>query len=178
MRWLMPLLLVGCAPKAPPLQATSPLPTVVATAAASTDSRAITAGPVALSDALVETLAARNLTPALVDAAGYADAFAGQRTTAPRLRHLVTQADGAALLVLCEATPRFDSQLNGRFRWVVAVTLSVSPTQDLDLVSTETFDVPVFLSFHHEREPEALAAAAPIVQRHLSRLLDGVLGGL
>lgn len=182
MRWLLPilspLLLLGCAPKTAALQAPSPLVTAVVTAASTVHSREVTAAPAALSDALLDTLAARNLQPTVLDAAAYTETFAGQRTTAPRLRHLVDQADGAALLVLCEATPRFDSQLNGRFRWVIDVTLSVAPADDLALASTETFDVPVFLSFHHEREPEALAAAAPLVQRRLGRMLDGLLGGL
>ncbi len=178
MRWLLPLLLAGCAPKAPPLQAPSPLATTVVTATAQMDSRHVLAAPVPLAEALLDTLTARNLQPTALESSTYAEAFARQRTTAPRLRYVHDQGGDAKLLVLCETTPRFDSQLNGRFRWVVTVTLSVAPTDDLSLAQTETFDVPVFLSYHHEREPEALIAAAPLVQRRLGHMLDDVLGGL
>jgi hypothetical protein len=148
------------------------------TAAGNVDSRQVVAAPGALSQSIVETLEARNLPVSLLPAELYVDAFSTQRTTAHRLRHLAELPSTPELLVLLEATPRFDSQLNGRYRWVVDITLSVAPAQDLDRAQVERFDVPVFLGFHHQRESEALAAAAPVVQRHLGRLLDGYLGGL
>ena len=178
MRWLLPLLLVACAPTSAPLQAETPTPVSVATAAGSVESRELTAVPEALSAALLTTLESRNLQPTLVAFDTYGPAFDKHRTTPARLRQLVETGADSPLLVLCEATPRFDTQMNGRFRWVVDVTLSVARPDQLDLATVETFDVPVFLSFHHERESEALGAAAPIVQRRLGRLLDGVLGGL
>ncbi len=154
------------------------MPTALATAAGNLASREVVAAPDPLVQALVDTLEARNLPATLLAAEHYAGAFATQRTTRHRLRHLAALPEPTELLVLLEATPRFDSQLNGRYRWVVDVTLSVAPSQDLDMALSETFEVPVFLGFHHQREAEALAASAPVVQRRLGRLLDGYLGGL
>jgi hypothetical protein len=43
--------------------------------------------------------------------------------------------------------------------------------------AARSFDVPVFLQYHHEREADAVDAAAPIVARKVGELLDGWLGG-
>ncbi len=172
-------LLLACATTGtPPVQAPSPLKTLVATAAGELDSRAISPGPAALSVAMVEALESRNLVPEALASEGYVEAFSSQRTTGLRMRHLSSQAGDAHLLLLVETTPRYDAQVSGRYRWMVDVSITLAPTGDLELAQTNTFAVPVFLSFHHEREDEAVAAAAPVVQRRLGHLLDGYLGGL
>ncbi|MCB9766526.1 MAG: hypothetical protein H6739_42520, partial [Alphaproteobacteria bacterium] len=84
----------------------------------------------------------------------------------------------AELLVLVETQVEFYSQMNGRFRWTVSVDLSVAPRDDLAQTVSASFTVPVFLQFHHEQEPEALAQAAPVIERQLGYLLDEVLSGL
>ncbi len=173
------LAVLACATTGTPsIQAPTPLPTLVATAAGELETRAITQAPEALLSAMVEALESRNLQPELLAPEVYLEAFTRQRTTGHRLRHLAGQATGTPLVLLVEATPRYDAQLNGLYRWVVQVSLTLAPADDLELAQTNSFAVPVFLSFHHEREEEALAAAAPVVQRRLGHLLDGYLGGL
>ena len=40
----------------------------------------------------------------------------------------------------------------------------------------EVFEVPVFLQFEHESEADAVAAAEPVIRRHLTGLLRQHLG--
>lgn len=118
--------------------------------------------PEALSQALIETLSRRGLTVQERDIA----ASVG-RTTAQRIE----ATSGLSLLVETEA--RFYSQLNGRYRWVVEIDATVAGP-DLPAV-TETFSVPVYLRFDHEREDDALAQSAPLVARRIGELLDRTL---
>jgi hypothetical protein len=69
-----------------------------------------------------------------------------------------------------ESSARFSSQINGRYRWTVAVTATLTPTGEPPLI--RTFTVPVHLVYYHDKEREALAEAAPLIARQVGDLLD------
>ena len=97
------------------------------------------------------------------------DSFQQQRLTPQRLESL-----GAPTLLI-ETYVEFYSQLEGRFRW--EVTLKLSLKQSNGQVLYRESNIPVFHQFHHQREQEALLAAAPIIKREIRRLLDDHLRG-
>ena len=74
--------------------------------------------------------------------------------------------------LLVESEVAYYSLLSGRYRWTVDVTLTLVPAG-----LTDHFEVPVFLEFQHEREAEALAAATPVITRHVDDLIDDWLSG-
>ena len=77
-------------------------------------------------------------------------------------------------MVLVEAVARFYSQLRGQYRWEVSVEATLLDPAKPEEAIVEQFDIPVFLRFQHEREPEALSAAGAELERRLQRLLDDV----
>lgn len=100
--------------------------------------------------------------------------FTTRRSSAARYAALESLSDAPARLLI-EARAQFDAQLGGRFRWSVAVRLWAGRRGAAQLV--DSFDVPVFLEYAHEREREALDAAAPVVASRLGALLDRLIGG-
>lgn len=176
---LLTLLLAACGPKRPPpAAAANPTPAAVAGVVDRADERAVDPLPKELVARLDAVLQERNLPPHAIADAAVTQAFAGRRTTPQRLAWLAERADGAPLLLLVETEVAFYSQLEGRYRWTVEVHLTIASTSDPGASVTRSFEVPVFLQFHHEREPEALDAAAPVIERRLASLVDAWLGGL
>jgi hypothetical protein len=96
----------------------------------------------------------------------YHAAFQGTRDTRRRVELL--HPTRPTLLVETETS--FYSELSGRYRWNVHVVASIEPAG-----VSESFDVPVFLQFAHEREAEAVSAAAPVIARRVGELVDGWL---
>ena len=84
-------------------------------------------------------------------------------------------AGSAELLIIVETQARYFSQLNGRFRWVVTVETTATKLSDPTLVLTERYEVPVFLSFQHQDEEDAIMAAVPMIQPRLHRTLEKLL---
>lgn len=94
-----------------------------------------------------------------------------EKTTARRLELLT----GAPYALLVELRPVFFSQLDGRYRWTVAVKLSAKgPKGEL---AEEDTTLPAVLRYEHERGAEAVAAVADDVAARAGRLLDQVLAG-
>lgn len=176
---LASLALAACLPKGGGVvQASRPTSTALVGVLRKIESGELVALPSTLSAELGEVLAARNLVLLDPGADAALSAFGARRATPQRLEWLAEQSAGAELLVLIETEVAFYSQLNGRFRWTVTVTATVSPRGDLAQAVGSTFTVPVFLQFHHERESEALAEASPVVSRQVGFLIDEVLAGL
>lgn len=124
--------------------------------------------PEKLKAALTAALGERNLT--LTDT-GDVDA---PRLTARRLEALRAK-EPAGFVLLVEARASFFSQLEGRYRWSVAVKLTAS-SKPGELVE-DTFTAPAILQFEHEREPQALAAVARDIGQRAGTLVDGLLLG-
>lgn len=176
---LFALALSACVPKqAAPVRAPQPTPIAVVGVLDQIGDRAVSDLPATVSDAMRKALEARNLVPQVVAAERFSEPFASRRATPHRVAWLAQHAGDAPLLFLVETQVEFYSQLSGRYRWTVKVTATVAPADSPgDAVTTE-FTVPVFLEYHHEREPEALDAARPVIERRVGTLLDEYLGGM
>ena len=87
---------------------------------------------------------------------------------APR-RGFVRVDSRADATLRVESTATFYAQVAGRYRWEVTSRVELRAA---DHTWTRTLQTPVFLVYYHEREPEALAAAAPALQRKVGTLLD------
>lgn len=171
-------LAVGCLPKGGGLvKAPAPMDAAVAGVLRMLDSGQVTALPEVVFERVGEALGARDLTPQPLDVPATLVAFGERRVTPQRLSWMAGQGQHPLLLLL-ETEVEFYSQLSGRFRWTVRVQASVAPREDLGQAVSSSFEVPVFLQFHHEREQAAIEQAAPVIERQVGHLLDEVLGGL
>jgi hypothetical protein len=97
-----------------------------------------------------------------------------QKLTDPRFEALKKASD-APYFLLVEQRVHFFSQIDGRYRWEVATTLTAA-TADGSKAS-DPFEIPVVLMYDHEKENEAIAAATGDVAKRAGVLLDGVLAG-
>lgn len=172
MRALLLVFLMGCLPKNVAVQAAAPSDVALAAVLTEAGGAEVSAVSEAVARGLADVLRARNLNARPAPEA--AAAFSSRRTTVQRLAWL-DAAEDTPMLVLVEAEARFFSQLGGQYRWTVTVSASV---QSAGGVTTDSFEVPVFLSYDHEAEPEALDAALPVIERRLGALLDNTLRGL
>jgi len=144
MRWLPLLLMLVACLKPSVLQAPQPTPVEWV---ALLDQGTPEPAPVALQEKLEVEISKRGLVP--------------QEVAAPT-------GDLPSLVV--ESSARFSSQINGRYRWTVAVTATITPTEGPP--STRSFTVPVHLVYYHDKEVEALSEAAPLIARQVGDLLD------
>lgn len=166
-------LAAACLKPTPPLETGGGRPLVVVNVLdAATDAPAVDT-PERFDAAVLETVSRRKLVPRLLEAEGELAAVQGSRETGPRVRALAPALAGAPVL-LVETRPVYYSELNGQYRWTVGVVVTL---QGGETPSTRSFDVPVFLQYHHQREADAVDAAAPVVARKIGEVLDGWLGG-
>lgn len=167
--------LAGCTPKAaaPVASATGQTIAVLALHDHLGDDGVETA-PDALAQALDAVARQRGLQSTPVSGV---ESLENRRTAAHRLEWLVGQTQGADLLLLVQTQPRYYSQMGGLYRWTVEVEATIAHPSDPARGETIRFDVPVFLTYDHEREDAALAAAAPAIARRTAALLDEWLGG-
>ncbi len=175
---LFALLLSGCFPKHANIQAPRALDVKVAQVVTYADQPHVSGVPDEVTDALFDALSSRNLTPEKLGEVGFAEAFTAKRTTLPRLTWFADEYRAADLVLLVELHPRYFSLLSGRYRWTVDATLTLANPSDLEAAVTTEVKFPIFMDFHHEKEPEVLIASVPLLERHLGFLLDEYLGGL
>ena len=170
--------LLSCVPKTAPVRAKN----TISVSAAFVNDRDEGQGLVPLPEmAIASSIAAlgeRNLRAKIVGRETVEVAFRAKRTTPLRLAVLANQNDDAELLLLVETRTRFYSQLNGRYRWTVDAKISLAKRDARDEAATSEVDIPVFLDFDHQREPEALVAAGPRIADEVARLADEMITGL
>ena len=92
------------------------------------------------------------------------------KQTEQRLDHFTQRP-----LILFEARVTYQTQLQGRFRWEVAVKMTLIDSEGHTL--HRNFTTPVFHQFHHEREIESLYAALPTIKRQLEGLMEDYIRG-
>lgn len=163
------LALSACLPKVPLQRLPTKTPVTVAYVVDPQHLGDVASAPDAVKQAVAQVLAERNLEPAEVPLA----ALGGQRLTDARLDALLQAPGDAPLVVLVEARAQFFSQLDGRYRWEVGLTLSAARRGGAK--AQEKVELPVVLQFDHEREAAAVSAAADEVAARLGTLLDGLL---
>lgn len=171
---LLPLLAAACVPKYQPVVLDTARPIRVALVFDHEERPQVEGVPQDFEQGLVKVLAERNLEPKLVIAEEFAQAFERRRATAQRMDWLAEQARGDELVLLVETRASFYSQISGRWRWTVsakATLLSGDGSFPLD----ETMEVPVFLEFGHQDEPDAIDQSVGVVARRLGRLVDTAL---
>jgi hypothetical protein len=103
------------------------------------------------------------------------EAIAAQRLTDSRFDALKKVSAEAPFVLLVEQRVHFFSQLDGRYRWEVATTLTASRADGAK--ASDPFEIPVILMYDHEKEAEAIASAAPDIANRVGVLMDGVLAG-
>lgn len=103
------------------------------------------------------------------------EAVAAQRLTDSRFEALKKVSNEAPFVLLVEQRVHFFSQLDGRYRWEVATTLTAARADGAK--ASDPFEIPVILLFDHEKEKEAIAAASRDIANRVGVLMDGVLAG-
>jgi glycosidase len=156
----------GCIHRPPQQKAATPTPIVVGWALAAERVAAPLDLPEKLRARVGVALSDRNLRVSDERMPSYA------RLTVRRLEAL-RNLQPTGLVLLIEAKPTFFSQLDGHYRWSVAVKLTVS-TRAGELAE-DTFTLPALLQFEHEQEAEALNAVADDIAQRAGTLIDGML---
>jgi hypothetical protein len=128
--------------------------------------------PADVHDRLALELEKRNLDARLVEPA----ALGNTRNTRQRLAQLARESDAPWLLLL-ETRVAYYDLLQGRFRWIVYARATLARREDPASASEAEFEVPVFLAYDHEKEPEALREAARVLAERTAALIDNVLAG-
>jgi len=121
-------------------------------------------------------LAERNLVASHLPEAALAD-FGRVRDTTRRLELLAAAEPQAEALLLVETQVVFYSQLSGSFRWTVYAKLSLAERGAEAAALGQSLELPVVLSFAHQREPAALTAAAEALAKRVGSLADDYFGG-
>ncbi|MDP1821920.1 MAG: alpha-amylase family glycosyl hydrolase [Archangium sp.] len=103
------------------------------------------------------------------------EAVSAQRLTDSRFDALKKAAGEVPFVLLVEQRVHFFSQLDGRYRWEVATTLTASRADGAK--ASDPFEIPVILMYDHEKEREAIANAASDIANRVGVLMDGVLAG-
>ncbi|GDX80891.1 hypothetical protein LBMAG42_27020 [Deltaproteobacteria bacterium] len=161
--------------KAPvPVQSGNARQLVVANVMDSTTDVSATGTPAAFDVAVVGAAGRRKLVTLLVEGGPAFDTFTAVRDTSRRITALKEESRDTPLL-LVETAPVFFSELNGQYRWTVAVHVSLVAADGT--FNEARFDVPVFLQYHHQREAEAVDAASPVVERRVGEVIDTWLSG-
>ncbi len=171
-RWplvVVAVLAAACLPRVPVQRLPTATPLAVAYVVDPSYSGEATTAPEQLKAAVNAVLAERNLEPREVPL----EAVQGARLTDTRLSALKAAAGGAQYVLLVELRVQFFSQLDGRYRWEVGTALTAERPGGAQ--ARDPFEVPIVLMFDHEKQPEAIVAAAPDIANRLGVLLDGLL---
>ena len=163
------LLLCACVHRTPPQRLAQP----AAAAATLLFDSAAGAGelPDEVEQGVLRELSSRNLDPRPQPPS----ALGGTRNTQQRLALLARTGD-APYVVLLETRVIYFDILQGRYRWVVYGRATVARKDNLQGAAQSEFELPVFLTYEHEKEPEALRTAAFALADRVGALLDNFLG--
>jgi hypothetical protein len=169
--------LLACAPKAPEVSAATPLPIDVALVAAPMGDAPPGDAPARLADGVDALLSARNLVPRRVEASSWGEAFAGKRVATQRMSWLTEREGHGSAVLLVSLEPRYFGFVSGRYRWSVQVEIVVQDASRPEHAVVDTFEVPALLTWDHEREDAAIAAASPVIERRIAERVEDWLGG-
>jgi len=170
------LVAAACAPKTKPPALNPPVPTVVAgLLQPQAPEAAVLPIPSTLQSAVAAVLDARGLSPRPLDDTALRTGLGPARTPPLRLDYMVQAAAPASMIVIIETEAVFYAQIEGRNRWVVRVRLTIAPRDAPDQAVVDSFEVPVFLQFLHEKELRAVEEATPLITRRLAAALDGLI---
>lgn len=166
------MMLTGCLRPSPAHVAPDATPLRLVTALGSYEEGVVQELPDPVVERVREELALRRLTPEPVGL--FAEAFGVRRAAAQRLE-VLEEAGVAEPLLLVACDPRFDTQVNGRYRWQVHCDVALAaPTAEGGDVMGEV-DTSAHLVYYHQQEAEAVTDAAALLAREVGRVLDAWL---
>lgn len=164
MRWL-PLLLVACLKTEPQRVAPSPIAVRVLTVLGNVDDDEVTSLPETTQEVIFSAMEDRRLTPRS-DGEVLA-VFLERRSWASRLEALGRAPVEPILLVACDA--RFDTQVNGRFRWQVECDLAMGADEPRVLGH---LSAPAHLVYYHQKQADAVGEVQGALGREVGQVLD------
>jgi len=163
------LLTAGCLKPQPAQTAASPAPLRLVTALGSYDDPTIRDLPDDAVERIAEELTARNLTPEPVGV--FAEAFATHRGVEGRLR-VLEEAGIAQPLLLVGCAPRYDTQVNGRFRWSVDCEVALAAPDVVGGTIRTELDAAAHPVYYHQREAAAVSEVSALLARKVGLVLD------
>lgn len=169
------LLVAGCVQRSPPVKLAQPAVALGAFVLDSERPAPAVDVPRELKDATSKVLWRRNLELDPLSFEKAAPLFGRVQNSQERLQQLPLLGKEAPFYVLVETRAVFFSQLGGRYRWNVYAKISVQRHGSAEAPVTAELDVPVFLSFDHERETDAVRAAAWAIAERAGALFDSFL---
>ena len=149
----------GCVKPVPVPQASQPTDVAVVYALGLSETGAVEGMPDGLQQRIEDALADRNLVPATLPAP---EAFSTIRTPTARL-DAIDGTSSPVLLVSCD--PRFDVQVNGRFRWTVPCDIAMGAV-------VGHIEPAAHLVYYHQGEADAVTEVQTQVARETQRVLD------
>jgi hypothetical protein len=165
--------LFACGPKAAPIAAAEPTPIdLVLVAEEPGDSPPRDVPPRAASR-IGQVAAEYNLIPRAVDAGTWSEAFAARETAEQRVAWAREQPGAAPNVLVISVVPTYFGFVAGRYRWTVSVASTLQAAGAPE--QAERFEVPVLLTWDHEREDAAIDAALPLIEREVADQIEGWL---
>ena len=159
----------GCLKPKPAQTAAQTVPLRLVTALGSYEDPTVADLPADVIERIGEEVTARNLTPEPVGV--FAEAFGTRREVAGRL-DVLEEAGIAQPLLLVSCDPRYDTQVNGRFRWSVDCDVALaSPDLDDGLI-VDTLDAAAHPVYYHQREAAAVSEVSALLARKVGNVLD------
>lgn len=149
----------ACLKPVPVPQAAQPTDVAVIYALGLYESGEVEAMPDHVQERVTEELEARNLVPATMPSPAN---FATVREPVARLA-TIQGARSPVLLVSCD--PRFDTQVNGRFRWSVPCDVAIGSV-------TGHIEPSAHLVYYHQGEADAVLEVQTQIAREAARVLD------
>ncbi|MBS2031343.1 MAG: glycosyl hydrolase [Deltaproteobacteria bacterium] len=166
-------LFAGCIHTVPEVHLAQPTPVAVAYFADRNELPSEMAVPEDVQAEVRNWLTSRGMTPQPVELAN----DKRPRTTGQRLEAMAKANADAPLLVLVELKVTYAAELDGRFKWTVSQKLTMARRSAMAEALSRDTSTPVFLMLAHERESEALLAAAQPIGEHVAKLADEFLAG-
>lgn len=131
--------------------------------------------PEALKKRIAARLAERNLEVREVPFDQISASFRNARATQIRLERMASLGGSEPLLLLVETSAVYFSHIEGRFRWIVDARLTAARREKIEAPMSSDVEASTIVDFIHEREKEALAAAAPTIAERTGSLFDSFL---
>ena len=126
--------LASCIKATPPVLAPEALPLRVAFVQDGAGRAGVTGLPEVVERALLAQLAERRLAPQPIEQTAEVSLFGRRRTTGQRLEALASDLPEGQLVLLVETAASYVSQMAGRWRWLVAVRMSLGRVGSLDVL--------------------------------------------
>jgi hypothetical protein len=169
-------LVIACAPKASPQAAAVATPVDVAVVESTLGDAPVREAPDAFASAIADVLKDRNFVPKALAADAWAEPFSSRRSAPARVGWLAERQGAGPVIALVNVEPSFFALIDGRYRWTVAVDVAIRevarPAHEVD----DHFEVPVLLTWDHEREDAAVNAGISVIERRVASDVEEWLG--